>query len=177
LSHYLEDVFVAVTHIADLSPTDLYGINIEMLNDSQPPTTRSTITSRIPLKTLVQSPVDFDPPQTNIVMPSGLLKYDLRSTGRVHSSHFLEDDDALSSRDSELTTARKTPSRLLNSNNNNNNNNNSNHNKQYETVSEDAPTPNDLVSRKLKSKNKVVCLIDRTNVTCQSKYRSFSSRT
>lgn len=115
----------------DLSPTDLQEINIEMLNDSQHPTSRTTAARNV-LKPSVQSPPDRDTPNTN-----GAMQIDLKKVGNVRDSGFLDDEDGMSSRGSELTTSRKTPSKAV---------------KQYEPVSEDAPTPNDLISRKLKSK-------------------------
>jgi len=131
---YLDDIFVASANITDLSPSDLQEINIEMLNDTQLSTSRNTGIARNQLKQNLQSPPDHDTPNTQI----GPTTVDGK---KVRDSGFGDDEDGLSGRDSELTTARKTPSRPSNNNN-----------KQYETVSEDTPTPNDLIGRKLKSK-------------------------
>lgn len=128
----LDDVFVASTSVNDPTATDLQEINIEMLNESQHPASRSTGGARNILKPSAQSPADRDTPNTG-----GPMHIDLKKVGNVRDSGFLDDEDGMSSRGSELTTSRKTPSKPV---------------KQYETVSEDAPTPNDLVSRKLKSK-------------------------
>lgn len=103
-----------------------------MLNDSQHPTSRSTAVRNV-LKPSIPSPPDRDTPNTT----TGPMHIDLKKVGNVRDSGFLDDEDGMSSRGSELTTSRKTPSKPV---------------KQYETVSEDAPTPNDLISRKLKSK-------------------------
>jgi hypothetical protein len=138
---YTDDVFVASTNVTDLSPTDLQEINIEMFNDAQHSTSRNTGVSRNHVKQNMHSPADRDTPNTQ----TGPISIDSKRIVNVRDSGFLDDEDGLSGRDSELTTSRKTPSRPLNNNNNNNN-------KQYETVSEDAPTPNDLIGRKLKSK-------------------------
>ncbi|CAF1569816.1 unnamed protein product, partial [Rotaria magnacalcarata] len=88
---------------------------------------------------------------------TGAINVDLKKMINVRDSGFLDDEDGFSGRDSVLTTSRKTPSRPTNNNNNNNNNNtinnnnnNNNNNKQNEQASEDAPTPNDLIGRKLK---------------------------
>jgi hypothetical protein len=107
-----------------------------MFNDIQPSTSRNTNTNRNQLKHNLQSPADRDTPNTQ----TGPMTMDFKKMASVRDSGFLDDDDGLSGRDSELTTSRKTPSRP------------SNNNRQYETVSEDAPTPNDLMARKLKSK-------------------------
>ena len=64
----------------------------------------------------------------------------------VRDSGFLDDEDGLSGRDSELTTSRKTPSRHPNNININL------PNKQYQALSENASTPNDSAARKYKSK-------------------------
>jgi hypothetical protein len=139
LNNHIDDVFVASTNVADPSPTDLQEINIEMLNDTQHSTSRNTgVISRNHVKQNLQSSPDRDTPSTQI----GPITVDLKRMVNVRDSGFLDDEDGLSGRDSELTTSRKTPSRPANNNNN----------KQYETVSEDAPTPNDLIGRKLKSR-------------------------
>jgi hypothetical protein len=109
-----------------------------MFNDTQFSTSRNTGGNRNQLKQNLQSPPDRDTPNTQ----TGTITVDLKKMVNVRDSGFLDDEDGLSGRDSELTTSRKTPSRPSNNNNN----------KQYETVSEDAPTPNDLIGRKLKSK-------------------------
>ena len=132
-----DDVFVASTQVTDLSPADLQEINIEMLNDTQPSTSRNAGLIRNQLKQNLVSPPDRDTPNTQ----TGGMSVDLKKMAGVRDSGFLDDEDGLSGRDSELTTSRKTPSRPVN-------------NKQYETVSEDAPTPNDLIGRRLKSKSK-----------------------
>jgi hypothetical protein len=119
--------------VNDLSPTDLQDINLEMT--SEPPTSRNTGFIRNQIKQNVQSPPDRDTPNNQTGTSGG----DLKKMAQVRDSGFLDDEDGLSGRDSELTTSRKTPSRPSN-------------NKQYETASEDAPTPNDLIARKLKSK-------------------------
>jgi hypothetical protein len=79
---------------------------------------------------LKQSPIDHD---TSITQ-TGPMIIDIKKTANIRDSGFLDDEDGVSSRASALTT-----SRVIN-------------NKQNEMVSEDAPTPNDLISRKLKSK-------------------------
>lgn len=133
----IDDVFVASTHVAEISSTDLQEINIEMLNDTLPSTSRNTGPIRNPVKGSLQSPPDRDTPNTQ----AGAITMDAKKTTSVRDSGFLDDEDGLSGRDSELTTSRKTPSRPSN-----------NTNRQYETVSEDAPTPNDLIGRRMKSK-------------------------
>ncbi len=110
-----------------------------MFNDTQFSTSRNIGANKNQLKQNLQSPPDHDTPNTQ----TGTITVDLKKMVNVRDSGFLDDEDGLSGRDSELTTSRKTPSRPSNNNNNN---------KQYETVSEDAPTPNDLIGRKLKSK-------------------------
>jgi len=107
-----------------------------MSNETQTSTSRNTGFIRNQLKHNLQSPPDRDTPNNQ----TGTIGADLKKMVHVRDSGFLDDEDGLSGRDSELTTSRKTPSRP------------SNNNKQYETVSEDAPTPNDLIGRKLKSK-------------------------
>ncbi|CAF1528528.1 unnamed protein product [Rotaria magnacalcarata] len=145
-----DDVFVASTSIADPSQTDLQEINIEMLNDTQNSTSRNVGLGKNQLKQNVQIPTDRDTPNTQ----TGAINVDLKKMINVRDSGFLDDEDGFSGRDSVLTTSRKTPSRPTNNNNNNNNNNinnnNNNNNKQNEQASEDAPTPNDLIGRKLK---------------------------
>jgi hypothetical protein len=112
-----------------------------MLNDTQHSTSRNTgIISRNNVKQNLQSSPDHDTPNNQI----GPITVELKKVVSVRDSGFLDDEDGLSGRDSELTTSHKAPSRSTNNNNNNS--------KQYETVSEDAPTPNDLIGRKLKSK-------------------------
>lgn len=135
--YYLDDIFVASSNVTDLLPTDLQEINIEMHNDTQLSTSRNAGLIRNQLKQNLRSTPDRDTPNAQ----SGAITVDLKKMANVRDSGFLDDEDGLSGRDSELTTSRKTPSRPSNNNN-----------KQYETVSEDAPTPNDLMGRKLKSK-------------------------
>lgn len=108
-----------------------------MLNDTLPSTSRNTGPIRNAIKGSLQSPPDRDTPNTQ----AGTITVDVKKTTSVRDSGFLDDEDGLSGRDSELTTSRKTPSRPSNNNN-----------KQYETVSEDAPTPNDLIGRRMRSK-------------------------
>ncbi|CAF0720598.1 unnamed protein product [Rotaria sp. Silwood1] len=134
-----DDIFVASTNIADIAPTDLQEINIEMLNDTQHSTSRNTVFGRNQLKQTLQIPSDGDTSNAQ----TGPLTVDLKKMLNVRDSGFLDDEDGLSGRESVLTTSRKTPSRPTNNINNNNN-------KQYEVASEDAPTPNDLIGRKLK---------------------------
>ncbi|CAF0925446.1 unnamed protein product [Rotaria sordida] len=131
-----DDVFVASTNITDLTSTDLQEINIEMLNDTQHSTSRNTGFGRNQLKQNVQIPSDGDISNTQ----TGPLTVDLKKMLTVRDSGFLDDEDGLSGRDSVLTTSRKTPSRPTNNTTN----------KQYEAASEDTPTPNDLIGRKLK---------------------------
>ena len=133
----LDDIFVASTSVTDIPSTDLQEINLEILNDSQ-----HSLSRRNHLKRIFQSPVDYDTPTTQI-LDTGPLIVDVKKTVNVRDSGFLDDEDGLSGKDSELTPLRKTPSRPSNNNNNN---------KQNEPVAEDAPTSNDLLSRKLKSK-------------------------
>lgn len=134
---FLDDVFVASTNVTDISPTDLQEINIEMLNETQPSTSRNAGPIRNQLKPRLQSPPDRDTPNAH----TGAITVDMKKMANVRDSGFLDDEDGLSGRDSELTTSRKTPSRPSN-----------NTHRQYETVSEDAPTPNDLIGRRMKSK-------------------------
>lgn len=138
-----EDVFVAATNLSDPTQTDLQEINIEILNETHNSTSRGSIMPRNAAKGSVQSPADRDTPTTQPGLALGSLPIDLKKIGSVRDSGFLDDEDALSSRGSELTTSRKTPSKHLNG-----------ANKAYETVSEDAPTPSDLISRKMKSKTR-----------------------
>ncbi|CAF2882352.1 unnamed protein product [Rotaria sp. Silwood2] len=132
-----DDIFVASANITDLSPTDLQEINIEMLNDTQHSTSRNTVVGRNQLKQNLQIPFDSDTSNTQ----TGSITVDFKKMLNVRDSGFLDDEDGFSGRDSVLTTSRKTPSRPTNNNNNN---------KQYEVASEDAPTPNDLIARRLK---------------------------
>jgi len=134
---HLDDIFIASTNVTELLPTDLQEINIEMLNDAQLAPSRNTGNTRNQLKQNLPSPPDPDTPNAQ----TGANTVDFKKMANVRDSGFLDDEDGLSGRDSELTTSRKTPSRPSNTNN-----------KQYETVSEDAPTPNDLIGRKPKSK-------------------------
>ena len=108
-----------------------------MLNDTQITTSRNTGVGKTQYKNNLQNSPDRDTPNNQ----TGTITVDFKKMANVRDSGFLDDEDGLSGRDSELTSSRKTPSRP------------SNINKQYEVVSEDAPTPNDLIGRKLKSKN------------------------
>lgn len=137
---------MATTSVTEPSSTDLQEINIEMLNDSHHSTSRNAAVGRNQLKQSIQIPADRDTPNTQ----TGTITVDLKKMMNVRDSGFLDDEDGLSGRDSELTTSRKTPSRPVNTIINNNNSNN----KQYDVASEDAPTPNDLIGRKSKSKRK-----------------------
>ncbi len=143
-NYHIDDVFVASTNIADISHTDLQEINIEMFNDAQRSTSRNASVNRNQLKQNLQPLPDRDTPNPQ----TGAVSVDLKKMLNVRDSGFLDDEDGLSGRDSELTTSRKTPSRLVNNNT-----------KQYEAVSEDAPTPNDLVARRQKSKKILNILI------------------
>ncbi len=58
----------------------------------------------------------------------------MKKTVHIRDSGFLDDEDGISGRDSGLASTRVG------------------NNKQNEPVSEDAPTPTDLISRKLKSR-------------------------
>ena len=110
------------------------------MNDAQHSTGRNNGLGRNQIKHNLQSLTDRDTPNTQ----TGPIMIDFKKMLNARDSGFLDDEDGLSGRDSELTTSRKTPSRPTNNNNSN---------RQYEVVSEDAPTPNDL-SRKLKSNRK-----------------------
>lgn len=111
-----------------------------MLNDTQNSTSRNGAMGKNQLKQNLQTSTDRDTPNTQ----NGAINTDGKKTINVRDSGFLDDEDGLSGRDSVLTTSRKTPSRPINNNNA--------AGKQYELASEDAPTPNDLMARKLKSK-------------------------
>jgi hypothetical protein len=100
-----------------------------MLTDSQLITPR-----RSQLKQTVQSPGDRNTPNTHIPAKAPIT-VDIKKTINIRDSGFL-DDEGLSGRDSELPSSRAI------------------NNKQNEMVSENAPTPNDLISRKLKSNKK-----------------------
>jgi len=100
-----------------------------MLTDSQLLTPR-----RSQLKQTVQSPGDRNTPNTHITAKAPIT-IDIKKTINIRDSGFL-DDEGLSGRDSELPSSRAI------------------NNKQNEMVSENAPTPNDLISRKLKSNKK-----------------------
>ncbi|UJR26315.1 hypothetical protein I4U23_007653 [Adineta vaga] len=130
-----DDVFVASTNVIELSLTDLREISVEMLNDPQRSTSRNASVNRNQFKQNLQPLPDRDTPNTQI----GATATDGKKIVNVRDSGFLDDEDGLSGRDSELTTSRKTPSRPTN-----------NTMKQYEPVSEDAPTPSDLIGRKQK---------------------------
>jgi hypothetical protein len=146
-SHFsgLDDVFVASTSVSDLPPTDLQEINIEMLNESHS-TSRGPVPDRSPMKFSDQSPPDHDTPNARTgAAAAGVMHLDFKKMASVRDSGFLDDEDGLSSRGSELTTSRKTPSKPWNIST-----------KQTETVSEDTPTPNDLIGRRLKSENDVL---------------------
>jgi hypothetical protein len=133
---YIDDVFIGSSNINDIPFTDLQEINLQILNDAQ-----HTPSRRNPLKRIVQSPVDRETPNTQITT-TGPMIVDVKKTVNVRDSGFLDDEDGLSGRDSELASLRKTPSRPSNS-------------KQNETVFEEVTTPNDLISRKLKSKKQI----------------------
>lgn len=122
-----DEIFIASTGTNDIPSTDLQEITLEIVNDpQQSPSRRSQI------KQLLHSPIDRDTPNTQI--PStGPITVDVKKTVNIRDSGFLDDEDGQSGRDSQLTTTR-----ALNL-------------KQNETVSEDAPTSTDLISKKLKS--------------------------
>jgi hypothetical protein len=84
---------------------------------------------------LKQSPIDHD---TSITQ-TGPMIIDIKKTANIRDSGFLDDEDGLSGGDSELATSRVVQS------------------KRNESVSEDAPTPSDLMSRKLRSKTTKFC--------------------
>jgi hypothetical protein len=71
----------------------------------------------------------------------------VKKTVNIRDSGFLDDEDGFSGRDSELPSSRAV------------------NNKQNDPVSEEVPTPNDLINRKLKSKPKEIFF-----------FRSFSYR-
>ncbi|CAF1379816.1 unnamed protein product, partial [Adineta steineri] len=129
-----DDVFVASTNVADLSLTDLREISIEMLNDPQRSTSRNTGVNKYQFKQNIQPVPDRDTPN----VPTVAITNDPKKVVNVRDSGFLDDEDGLSGRDSELTTSRKTP-RPVNNNN-----------KQNETISQDPPTPSDLLGRRQK---------------------------
>ncbi len=108
---------------------DLHEISVEILNDSQhSPSRRSQVK---------QSSIDHDTPSTQIV-PTGPMIIDIKRTVNIRDSGFLDDEDGLSGGDSELITSRTIQ------------------NKRNESVSEDVPTPADLMNRKLKSNSRKV---------------------
>lgn len=124
---YLDEIFIASTTTNDIPPTDLQEISLEIVNDPQQPSSR-----RSQIKQLLHSPVDRDTPNTQIA-PTAPITIDVKKAVNIRDSGFLDDEDGLSGRDSELTATRG-----LNT-------------KQNELASEDAPTSTDLISRKLKS--------------------------
>ncbi|CAF1571390.1 unnamed protein product, partial [Adineta ricciae] len=130
-----DDVFVASTNSADLSLTDLQEISVEIMNDPQRSTSRNAGVSRNHFKQNLQPLRDRETPNTQI----GVTTNESKKVISIRDSGFLDDEDGLSGRDSELTTSRKTPSRPVNATS-----------KQHELVSEDAPTPNDLIGRRQK---------------------------
>jgi hypothetical protein len=130
----LDDIFVASTNFGEIPSTDLHEISVEILNDSQHSPSRRS--------QLKQSPIDHD---TSITQ-TGPMIIDIKKTANIRDSGFLDDEDGLSGGDSELATSRVVQS------------------KRNESVSEDAPTPSDLMSRKLRSK---------TNKFCFSLFNSF----
>ena len=148
----LDDIFVASTNFNEIPSTDLHDISIEILNESQhSPSRRSQ---------LKQSPIDHDASSTHVAS-TGPMTIDIKKTVNIRDSGFLDDEDGLSGGDSELATSRVVRS------------------KRNESVSEDAPTPSDLMNRKLKSKtNKnfiflTLCFLFRSNKTItNSEYRT-----
>ena len=79
-------------------------------------------------------PVDGGTPSTQIPP----ISVDVKKNANVRDSGFLDDEDLLSGRDSELAT-----SRIL-------------QNKLNETAPEDTSTPTDLINRKIKSTRKKI---------------------
>ncbi|CAF1230696.1 unnamed protein product [Rotaria sp. Silwood1] len=122
-----DDIFIAATATNDISSEELQEINLEIGNDSQQATSR-----RIQFKKVVQSPIDRDSSNTQLLTP-GLVSVDIKKTINVRDSGFLDDEDGLSSKDNDFPSFRQT-----------------NNNKQNEINSQDAPTPYDLINRKLK---------------------------
>lgn len=133
-----DDVFVASTNATDVSLTDLREISIEMLNDPQRSTSRNTGVNRSTFKPNFQPLVDRETPNA---LGGAAAAAETKKMPTVRDSGFLDDEEGLSGRDSELTSSRKTPSRPVNSNG-----------KAHDVASEDAPTPSDLIGRRPKSK-------------------------
>ena len=127
LSSSADDIFVASTSNHEISSADLQDINYEMLADSS---ARGN-----GLKQIFQSPVtDRDTPLAG----TAPMSVDVKKMVHIRDSEFLEDDDRLSARDSELAGSQKAtvrPSIL----------------KPIESLPEDPPSSNDLLSRKSKS--------------------------
>ena len=70
------------------------------------------------------------------MLSTGQISVDVKKGVNIRDSGFLDDEDGGSGRDSEFPSSRGAP------------------HKPNEPVSEDTPTPTDLISRKLKSKIK-----------------------
>jgi hypothetical protein len=113
-----------------------------MVNDPQQPASR-----RNQLKQIIPSPIDRDTPHTQLTT-TGPITVDVKRTINVRDSGFLDDEEGQSGRDSGLASTRQT------------------HNKQTEIVSDDVPTSNDPLSRKIRSKKKEAFLHKRK--TCFS---------
>ena len=128
---HIDDIFIASTNVNDIPIADLQEITLEMVNDPQQPISR-----RNQLKQIIPSPIDRDTPHTQLTT-TGPITVDVKRTVNVRDSGFLDDEEGQSGRDSELASIRQT------------------HNKQNEIVSDDVPTSNDLLSRKIKSKKKL----------------------
>jgi len=119
---HIDDIFVALTNANDISSMDLHEISLEMFNDPHYSTSR-----RNPLKKIVQSSVDRD------ISTTATSSIDVKKPANTRDSGFLEDEEGLSGRNTELTSTRAT------------------HTKQNEIISETVPTSTDPFSRKLKS--------------------------
>ena len=125
---YADDIFIASTSVHDIPSADLHDITVEMVNDPQQMASR-----RNHLKQIIQSPIDHDTPNTQATS-TGPISIDVKKTGNVRDSGFLDDEDGQSGRDSELPSTRQINT------------------KSNEIVNaEEPPTSNDLFNRKIKS--------------------------
>lgn len=121
-------MFIASINAGDIPWADLQDITVEIFHDPQHATSR-----RSQLKPIVHIPTD--PPTSPAQMLStGQISVDVKRTVNIRDSGFLDDEDGQSGRDGELMASRGTQI------------------KQTEPVSEDTPTPTDLINRKMKSK-------------------------
>lgn len=116
-----DEIFIASINTTDISVNDLQEINLEILNDPQ-----HSVSRRNYMKQTLVSIEDRDTPSTQMAAPMP-ISVDVKKTANIRDSGFLDDEDMLSSRNSEAIQAKVN-----------------------ETVSEHTVTPTDLINRKIK---------------------------